>query len=218
MRYGRTRTLTLTASIMLALTLAGCASRQQVKTLQQEAKDRETALEELRAENADVKDQLSKARSELASVRTELADAKQSAAAAATPPAAPAPAQDTDRVLLVLDGDSFAAGKDTLSLDAKKSLQTALAEIRAAAKTSYLRIEGHTDNQPIRKTKDKYKSNVDLAAARAMSVLSYLETVGRISPDKMYVAAYGPYRPITSNSTPKGRASNRRVQIVQTTK
>jgi len=216
MRYDWTRTLTLTA-ITLALTLAGCASRQKVKTLEQEAADRGAALEELRAENADVKDQLSKARSELASVRTELADAKQSAAAA-PPPAAPVAVQDTDRVLLVLDGDSFSAGKDALSLDAKKSLQTALAEIRAAAKTSYLRIEGHTDNQPIRKTKDKYKSNVDLAAARAMSVLSYLETVGRVSPEKMYIAAYGPHRPIASNKTAKGRSSNRRVQIVQTAK
>ena len=80
----------------------------------------------------------------------------------------------------------------------------------------YLRIEGHTDSQPIRKS--EFSSNVDLSAERAMSVLTYLETVGRIPSAKLYIAAYGPHRPIADNASADGRARNRRVCIVKTAK
>ncbi len=208
------------AAVVLAAfaALSGCATPGRVKKLESDLSDRDEMIANLKAENADLKSQLSKARGEIALLNSELKEAQKKAARAAAPPPPPAPAQPQERVLLVLDGDSFAPGKDTLSPAAKKQIRAALQDLRRAARNSYLRIEGHTDNQPIRKTKKKYASNIDLAAARAMSVLSYLETAGRIPPDKMYVAAYGPYRPIASNSSALGRARNRRVQVVATPK
>ncbi|GAB6183536.1 OmpA/MotB family protein [Thermodesulfovibrio hydrogeniphilus] len=73
-------------------------------------------------------------------------------------------------------------------------------------------IEGHTDNVPI-VSSSIYKSNWELSAARAASVLHFMLEKG-LSPDRFTIAGYGEYRPVESNETPEGRAKNRRVEIV----
>lgn len=85
--------------------------------------------------------------------------------------------------------------------------------------TEYLRdfpnkilIEGHTDNIPL-SSNSVYKSNWELSAARASSVLHFLIQMG-LSPDRFTIAGYGEYRPIESNETPEGRAKNRRVELI----
>ncbi|NPA13551.1 MAG: flagellar motor protein MotB [Aquificae bacterium] len=72
-------------------------------------------------------------------------------------------------------------------------------------------IEGHTDNTPV--SGGKYKSNLELSAVRALTVLKIFLQCGY--PEK-YLAArgYGPYRPIAPNNTPQGRAKNRRIEFV----
>lgn len=72
-------------------------------------------------------------------------------------------------------------------------------------------IEGHTDNIPI--SSSIYKSNWELSAARASSVLHFLLQKG-LNPDRFMIAGYGEYRPIESNETAEGRAKNRRVEII----
>ncbi len=73
-------------------------------------------------------------------------------------------------------------------------------------------IEGHTDNVPI-VSSSIYKSNWELSAARAASVLHFMLEKG-LSPDRFTIAGYGEYRPVDSNETPEGRVKNRRVEIV----
>lgn len=73
-------------------------------------------------------------------------------------------------------------------------------------------IEGHTDNIPL-STNAVYKSNWELSAARAASVLHFLIQMG-LSPDRFTIAGYGEYRPIESNETSEGRAKNRRVELI----
>ncbi|MCX8034193.1 MAG: OmpA family protein [Thermodesulfovibrio sp.] len=73
-------------------------------------------------------------------------------------------------------------------------------------------IEGHTDNVPLLSTAI-YKSNWELSAARAASVLHFLIQNG-LSPDRFTIAGYGEYRPIDSNDTPEGRSKNRRVELI----
>lgn len=75
-----------------------------------------------------------------------------------------------------------------------------------------LRIEGHSDNQPIHN--DQFHSNWELSTARAMTVLSWLANGTAFNPAKLSVAGYGEYRPIASNATPEGRRLNRRVDLV----
>jgi hypothetical protein len=55
-----------------------------------------------------------------------------------------------------------------------------------------------------------------LSSGRADSVLILFEEQDAIEPEKMSATGYGKYRPIADNSTPEGRAQNRRVEIVFT--
>lgn len=72
-------------------------------------------------------------------------------------------------------------------------------------------IEGHTDNEPIKKS--GWKSNWELSTARATSVLHYLEGKGT-TPNRLQATGYGEYRPIASNDMKEGRQKNRRVEII----
>jgi len=72
-------------------------------------------------------------------------------------------------------------------------------------------IEGHTDNVPI--SSSIYKSNWELSAARASSVLHFLLQRG-LNPDRFIIAGYGEYRPVAPNDTEEGRAKNRRVELI----
>ena len=76
-----------------------------------------------------------------------------------------------------------------------------------------IQITGHTDNAPIQKSKNKFKSNWDLSLQRALSVLHIFEKSG-VKPGKMYVVGYGEFKPVVSNNDKKGRAENRRVEIL----
>ena len=75
-----------------------------------------------------------------------------------------------------------------------------------------IRVEGHTDNLPI--ATERFPSNWELSAARAARVIRFLLEESQIKPERLSAAGYGEYRPIASNSTPEGRARNRRVDIV----
>ncbi len=72
-----------------------------------------------------------------------------------------------------------------------------------------IEIAGHTDNV------GNAQDNLVLSYQRAKSVMDYLIMRG-ISPDRMVAKGYGKERPVTSNGTAEGRATNRRVEIIPT--
>ncbi|MEP7244424.1 MAG: flagellar motor protein MotD [Gammaproteobacteria bacterium] len=74
-----------------------------------------------------------------------------------------------------------------------------------------IRVEGHTDNRPIKTV--AFFSNWELSAARAGSVVRVLASKG-ISPDRLAVIGYGENRPTHPNATEDGRNANRRVVVV----
>lgn len=74
-----------------------------------------------------------------------------------------------------------------------------------------IRVEGHTDNRPIRTV--AFFSNWELSAARAGSVVRVLESKG-LAPERLAVIGYGEHRPVKTNDTPEGRNANRRVVVV----
>ncbi|MDV3427502.1 MAG: OmpA family protein [Bacillota bacterium] len=74
-----------------------------------------------------------------------------------------------------------------------------------------IKIVGHTDNVPVHN--EKFRSNWDLSAIRAINVMNFMVDSGGISPDKVSIEAYGEYMPKYDNSTAEGRAKNRRVEI-----
>ncbi|HZO22133.1 MAG TPA: flagellar motor protein MotD [Steroidobacteraceae bacterium] len=74
-----------------------------------------------------------------------------------------------------------------------------------------IRVEGHTDNKPIRTA--VFSSNWELSAARAGSVVRVLANHG-VAPDRLAVIGYGEQRPAKPNTTSEGRNANRRVVVV----
>jgi chemotaxis protein MotB len=74
-----------------------------------------------------------------------------------------------------------------------------------------IRVEGHTDNLPIRTA--AFYSNWELSAARAGSVVRVLSSAG-VAAARLAVVGYGDQHPAASNDTPEGRNANRRVVVV----
>ncbi len=73
-------------------------------------------------------------------------------------------------------------------------------------------IEGHTDNIPY--AGNRFESNWDLSAARALAVAHELFSDRRINQSRFNITGYADTRPLGLNTTPQLRARNRRVEIV----
>lgn len=76
---------------------------------------------------------------------------------------------------------------------------------------STIEIEGHTDNVPM--SGAKYSNNDELSGGRSLSVFNYLIEHTNLDPAMVKHSGRGEYAPIADNSTPEGRALNRRVEI-----
>jgi len=77
-----------------------------------------------------------------------------------------------------------------------------------------IRIEGHTDNVPIRgKLKERYPTNWELSTARATNVVRYLIEDGGVDQVNLAAVGYADTRPVASNDGEEGRTTNRRIEI-----
>lgn len=102
----------------------------------------------------------------------------------------------------------FAPGQAVLQEHSRKPLR-AVAELMRSSEHE-VEISGHTDNVPIGTA--LFPSNWELSAARASSVVRLFAESGA-DPRRMVAKGYGEYQPVASNSTPEGRARNRRVTV-----
>jgi len=105
---------------------------------------------------------------------------------------------------------SFAPGKTRLTTEGQRTIQTVGRLIRKRFPTHRIYVEGHTDSDPIRKTKKLYKNNRHLSAMRAEAVASYLTKSVGLPEDRLVILGYGPYEPLVRGE----KARNRRVEIV----
>ena len=104
----------------------------------------------------------------------------------------------------------FKSGQATLMPGAAEKIQRVA---KVLAKNGLdLRVEGHSDNQPIHTA--QFRSNWELSTARAMAVMLLLVDDSGFDPRKISIAGYGQYRPLADNVTPEGRGTNRRVDLV----
>ena len=106
---------------------------------------------------------------------------------------------------LLFDSAQSQIREDALPLVDKLSL------ILEKYNSNLIDIEGHTDNVPIHN--DKYESNDLLSAYRAFAVKDYILGKSALDAGKIYATGCGEYNPVADNSTPEGRARNRRVEI-----
>lgn len=93
---------------------------------------------------------------------------------------------------------------------------TRLGAILKGVEDRQIQISGHTDDAPITlpDLKAKFASNWELSAARAVNVVRFLSEKAQVKPGRLLAAGYGQYRPLGTNATPKGRAANRRIEIL----
>ena len=75
-----------------------------------------------------------------------------------------------------------------------------------------MRIEGHTDNIPIRTA--EFDSNWELSTTRATRIARILLDLNAMPANRLSAAGYAEFHPVASNETPEGRAENRRVDLV----
>ena len=103
----------------------------------------------------------------------------------------------------------FELGRAALTTRARSVLKDVGGTLRV--RPFNIRVEGHTDDVPIRTA--QFPSNWELSTARAISVIQYFEGLG-IESERMSAAGYGKYHPIVGNSSQENRALNRRVELV----
>lgn len=103
---------------------------------------------------------------------------------------------------------------NTAEAEVKNNLSPLLVQISNLLQglDNQVKVVGHTDNIPIKN--DKFRSNWELSSMRAINVMNFIVSSGKISPDKVSIQAYGEYMPKFENTTDAGRAKNRRVEII----
>jgi flagellar motor protein MotB len=105
----------------------------------------------------------------------------------------------------------FASGKATLNTTSRAALNRIATVLTTKYPGKTITVEGHSDSDPIRKS--KWRDNYQLSEARAQAVLDYLATRG-VSRASMQVRGYGPDQPVVQGNTAAAKARNRRVEIV----
>jgi flagellar motor protein MotB len=121
-------------------------------------------------------------------------------------------ARDGTRRVAVILQNSFPAGSDDLSrnTEAVKAVVNLGRMIKSSYPNSSVSVEGHTDSDPIRKS--KWSSNEHLSEARAEKVKQLLAGVG-LSPAQVTTSGQGARQPMARGSTARAKAQNRRVEI-----
>lgn len=118
---------------------------------------------------------------------------------------------DANCVVLTFNGAFlFDSGKADLKTEALPMLNK-IGKILSKYADDNIEIEGHTDSVPL--NGGRYENNDVLSSYRALAVFNYLKDNASIDPSIMKHSGRGEYEPIADNSTPEGRAKNRRVEI-----
>lgn len=167
-------------------------SRQDtISDLRNKLRTREQKLKDLREENQSIKDELDKSMRE-ADVRTK-----------------------NQRVYIALESKIlFGLGNVHVQDDIRDDLRS-LAEVLKKYPDRRILVEGHTDDLPLQnELKEKYGSNWELSAQRAINVLKYLVYSQEIDRERIGAVAYGQFQPRVPNTSTENRAKNRRVEIV----
>lgn len=118
----------------------------------------------------------------------------------------------------IVDKIIFPSGKAELSERGINVLKR-VGEILKQTKDRYIKVEGHTDNVPIhKKLQERFPSNWHLSVARATNVVRFLNEKVGIAAKRLEAAGFADSRPIATNRTRRGRAKNRRIEILLSSK
>jgi chemotaxis protein MotB len=105
----------------------------------------------------------------------------------------------------------FKSGSASVESKGKEALKV-LAEVLNKNQDIDILVEGHTDNVPIRTA--TYHDNWDLSVARATTIVRILTDDYKVTSKRLTASGRGEFSPKASNTTPEGKASNRRTEII----
>jgi chemotaxis protein MotB len=108
------------------------------------------------------------------------------------------------------EGGFFDSGDEIIKPEGKVLLDAIATGLAKA--DNFIRVEGHTDDVPIKNL--RFPSNWELSTARATAVIAYLITKFGLPPDRLSGAGYAEFHPVATNDTLEGKARNRRIDIV----
>jgi flagellar motor protein MotB len=212
----------LAGALAVLATGVGCASNK-TRELEEQNKTLAAACDDLRRRNDAIEKELAAIKSTqgirdayIRKLEEEAALLKK-LAEMGEPGQAPEGTEVIPGGLRLLGDFFFRSGSDDVS---KEGIAT-LAKIASAIKTqgAYVRIVGHTDNDPIhRSMKDNPTGmNLQLGARRAVSVAHELKKAG-VDEDRLHVVSMGDTAPIAPNDTKENKKKNRRVDIFFSTR
>jgi chemotaxis protein MotB len=190
--------------------LAGCSTDQQKHNalLTRENQDLRAQLGDRNAALADAQGQLRDRDLELSQLRRDLAEGQQPLAQVTGFEQIPnvSASYGAGELTVAVDSDVlFASGKSSLRAAAKQSLDEVAGVLNRSYADQLIRVEGHTDTDPIRKS--GYKTNYHLGFERAYAVREYLISRG-VEAQRISLASFGPHQPMATKD------ASRRVEIV----
>ena len=113
----------------------------------------------------------------------------------------------------ILDRVMFDSGEAVLKPDGEAVMRK-IADILKEHPQLSIHVIGHTDNVPIRLgAHSRFASNWELSTARALAAVHFLTEQAGVDARRLGAVGYGEFRPVADNSTPEGRAKNRRIAV-----
>jgi chemotaxis protein MotB len=222
------RTLMTVLSVSLVLAVTGCSGAKKEKAALRVQIDELTAANQkltqesqsyqdsLRASEAELQKQMAELQAKEMQVQEQSTAFQQmQEAMKAEVDAKTVTIQELEGKLTVslVEAILFDSGKAVVKKDGQAALKK-VAEVLRNSKDQEIVVAGHTDNVPITsKLAEKYPTNWELSAARAIAVVKLLEADG-VDPKMLVAAGLGEFRPVADNATPDGRAKNRRMEII----
>jgi chemotaxis protein MotB len=115
--------------------------------------------------------------------------------------------------LTLVDRILFKSGEAAITPEGEQVLRKLGGVLASVDKL--IEVSGHADNQPIESAaKAQFATNWELSVARATNVVRFLQEKVGLKPRRLKAAGYSSYRPVASNASEKGRAKNRRIEIL----
>ncbi|MFL5358785.1 OmpA family protein [Archangium sp.] len=114
----------------------------------------------------------------------------------------------------LVDKILFDSGEASLSPRGAEVLAR-LGTVLAKVENRSILVSGHTDDAPpSQRLAATYPTNWELSVARAVNVVRFLAEKASVPQGRLVAAGHGDTKPVASNATPKGRARNRRIEIL----
>ena len=213
----------ITAGVLAALligALLGWATAvgkiRGLQHVQSDLNDANASLANALAQNDKAKDQITALQNQLADLQQQKETAAQAAKGLEDEMRTDLESKDVTISKLqgkltvnILDRVMFDSGEAILKPEGQAVMRK-IAALLAAHPNLKIHVIGHTDNIPIRA---RFASNWELSTARALAAVHFLTEKAGVDPRRVGAVGYGEYRPIADNSTPEGRAKNRRIAI-----